>query len=279
MDLKIPLLLLLGILLTGSPAFASAVVEQRQQMMRQQQQEALRQKQQQIIQQQQQAYQQAAMQKQKAEQLIYQRAVQERATAQQAQQAYNQAVGEKLKDVQGQRQAAVENSQQQAAEYMRSQQTAYQQQMQQLGVLMSQQPSMPTSIPNVQAPAYGNLFYEPPVEEVVDIAQIWEKMEQDSQAWGLMIDMQPKLMTVQRMIDRFREENIQVSKPASHYVQLIDTMAFQSPDMLDQPFENILKIVAIIEYDFGNGQDKDALARQIFPDEKGFQANRKRLGL
>jgi len=258
-------------------AYASAVVEQRQQMMRQQQQEAIRQKQQQLIQQQQQAYQQALIQRQQAQQQLQKQAVQQRAAQQQA---YNQAVEDKMKDVSAQRQTVAQDAQAQAAAQMRSQKMAYQQQMQQLGVLMSQQAAMPApQIPNVQAPGYGDLFYEPPVEEVVDIADVWKKMEENSQAWGLMIDMQPKVMTVQRMIDRFKADNIYIRKSPDHYVQIIDSMAFQSPGMLDQPFEQIMKIVAVIEYDFENGQDKDALARQIFPDNQRFQANKTRLGL
>ncbi|HLF18950.1 MAG TPA: hypothetical protein VI749_08705 [Candidatus Omnitrophota bacterium] len=260
-------------------AQAGAAIEQRQRAMQHQQQEAIRRQQQQIIQQQQAAYQQAVVQRQIQQQTM-QQALQQRAVAQQR--AYNQAVQEKVQEVYQQRQTNMQSVQQRVAEQLRAQQQAYNQAMQQAGVLMSQQfqQSNPSqiSIPAVQGAAYGDLFYEPPVAEVVNITDVWQQMEANSHAWPLMIDMEPKIITVQHTIDKLRTEGISIQKPPTHYVQLIDSMAFQNPSLLDQPFEDILKVVAIIEYDFNNGQDKDALARQILKDDKAFWDNKKRLG-
>ena len=258
-------------------AQAGAAIEQRQRAIQQQRQQALRQQQQQIIQQQQAAYQQALIQRQ-AQQQTMQQAIQQRAVAQQR--AYNQAVQEKVQEISQQRQANVQSAEQQIAQQLRAQQQAYNQAMQQAGVLMSQQQIAPSqiSLPAMQQPAYGSLFYEPPVAEVVNITDVWQQMETDSHAWPLMIDMEPKVLTVQRTIDHLRTQGISIQKPPSHYVQLIDSMAFQNPALLDQPFEDILKVVAIIEYDLNNGQNKDALARQILKDEKVFRDNKKRLG-
>jgi exonuclease VII large subunit len=238
--LRFQLFLILPVLFFPQEAFASAVIEQRQQQMRQQQQEAIRQ-QQQAIHQQQQAYQQAVIRRQQTERQAYEQALQQRALVQQA---YNKAAQEGLRNIQQQQQAVFQS----------------------------------VETPAIQAPTYGNLFYEPPVAEVVNITDIWDQMEHNSHSWRLMIDMEPKALTIQRMIERLGSQDIRIRKAPAHYVQIIDTMAFQNPQLLDQPFEDILKVVAIVEYDFDNGQNKDALARQIFTDEKSFLEKKKRLG-
>ena len=45
---------------------------------------------------------------------------------------------------------------------------------------------------------------------------------------------------------------------------------------LDAPFMNVLSYAAIVEYDFDNGEDKDALARKVLGEEQ-FTSNRRRL--
>ncbi|MBP7162845.1 MAG: hypothetical protein KBB26_04860, partial [Candidatus Omnitrophica bacterium] len=64
-----------------------------------------------------------------------------------------------------------------------------------------------------------------------------------------------------------------------YYVGLIDSMSRESPDMLTQPFDRVLQIVAIDEYDYENGQDKDMLAYQILGSKEAVIQNRQRLGL
>lgn len=259
---------------------ASGVIEARQRALQQQQIQAVRAQQQQAIQAQQRAYQQAALQRQSQ---IQQQAVgQAIANRNAQQQAYNAAVQQKLQNVIEQNQMAAMSAQQQVLARIKAEQQAYNQVMAQQGVMMSQGaaslPQPPMTMPGVQQPAYGNLFYTPPVEEVVNITDVWKKMEENSRVWNTMIDMEPKILTVSRMVDHFKNQGITIRKAPSHYVQLIDSMAFQNPQMLEQPFENIMKVVSIIEYDFDNGQNKDALARQIFPDDQQFNANKKRLG-
>jgi hypothetical protein len=273
------LTLWLSFLWPSVEAFASGAIEARQRALQQQQIQAVRAQQQQAIAAQQRAYQQAiaARQAQIQQQAVSQAVAQRNAQ----QQAYNAAVERKLQNVIQQNQMAAASAQQQIIARVKAEQQAYNQLMAAQGVMMSQaaaqtQPQM--SMPAVAQPAYGNLFYTPPVEEVVNITDVWAKMEESSRVWQSMIDMEPKILTVSRMVDHFKNQGITIRKAPSHYVQLIDSMAFQNPQMLEQPFENIMKVVAIIEYDFDNGQNKDALARQIFSDDEQFNANKKRLG-
>jgi len=68
-----------------------------------------------------------------------------------------------------------------------------------------------------------------------------------------------------------------IRKPASNYVDIIDALVQNNPDIVYNSFKDIMKIVAIIEYDFDNGQDQDILARKIL-GEQAYQQNKKRLG-
>lgn len=281
MRLLLPLFIILTLFPTQDASASGAIqakqraIQQRQQQMQQQ---AIAQ-QQQAVAAQQQAYSQAVTQRQQslqqAQQISQQQALQQR--------AYNQAITQQAANA-GNNQRAAYNQAQQAVSQFQPPQQRYQQQMAQDGVLMSgqnqpnQQMYQQPNIPGVAQPMYGDLFYTPPVEEVVNITDIWKKMENNSHSWALMIDMEPKILTVQRMIDHFKNQGATIKKDPSHYAQMIDSMAFQNPQLLDQPFENIMRVISIIEYDFSNGQNKDQLARQIFPDDKHFKANKQRLG-
>lgn len=117
-----------------------------------------------------------------------------------------------------------------------------------------------------------------PGEEEQDIVEIWNELRVSSEVWPLMIDTQPKVYTVQWFIDQYRKENVVIKKSASLYVGMIDNMFKNNPSMLKQPFKDILMIVAVTEYDFDNGHDKDQLAYRIL-GEKVYRENRKRLGL
>ena len=45
--------------------------------------------------------------------------------------------------------------------------------------------------------------------------------------------------------------------------------------MLERPFGELLQILAIVDYDFDNGMDKDRLAKQVL-GEVGYDENKKR---
>ena len=117
------------------------------------------------------------------------------------------------------------------------------------------------------------------VKDVVSIGELWESLDKTSKAWPLIIDKKAKGATISHYIEKLAESGGKVRKDPMHYAEMIDGMYKENPSMLLQPFLDLLRIVAIIEYDFDNGIDRDAMARRVFPDEKSFSANKKRLGL
>ncbi len=126
-----------------------------------------------------------------------------------------------------------------------------------------------------------NKMYEdiPPafVKDVVGVGELWKSLDQSSKSWRLLIDKKAKGVTIKHYIDELAKEGGVVRKDPLYYAQVIDDMARQNPQMLDQPFKDVLRIVAIIDYDYDNGQDKDMMAHKIFPNEKAFQANKSRV--
>jgi hypothetical protein len=117
------------------------------------------------------------------------------------------------------------------------------------------------------------------VEEVAEFDEVISSLNQTSQAWPLMIDFEAKEAVVNYYISQYRQEGGHIQKPARHYVELLDSMTSVEPKMLEQPFSNVLRIVAILEYDFDNGQNKDAMAERVLGNPEAVEKNRLRLGI
>ena len=227
-------------------AVAQQMMAQRQQQMQQAQQQILAQRQ---------AQQQAA-QKKAAEQqqlAMYQQALAQRQAQQQAiqQVAYQKALLER-----------------QAAQHLS--QTAQQQ------ILVSGNVNI--HLPRTQINFQPETVDPSQVQDVTTIAAIWNAMETSSEVWALMMESNAKAITVSRQIDLYKSQKITIRKDPAHYVELIDQFAVQTPDLLKHPFKDVLRFVAVLEYDFDNGQDKDEMAMHML-GEKGYEVNRKRLGL
>jgi hypothetical protein len=115
------------------------------------------------------------------------------------------------------------------------------------------------------------------IEDVVDIAEVWRKLDTDSRPWTLLVDEQAKVATVSEYVDRFLKTGIRIQGSPNQYVQLIDQMAVENPALLTNPFKNIMQLVAVMQYDFDNGMDKDTLARTMLGQQM-YEANKRRLG-
>lgn len=220
-----------------------------------------------------------AVQQQRAQQ----QQIQQQALLRQRQAAVTQQVAQKQIQVMQQQmvlQQAAQIGQQQLIKQQLQQQAIYQQQQAYNQAIQSRQQMQQQLAQNQSqgggSPA-GYASYEPYVEEVVDMAVLWEDLKISSEAWPLIIDMRAKEIVVAKFIEDYHMAGVMIKKNPYHYAQLIDSMSFENPDMLKNPFDRLLQIVAIIEYDFENGSDPDLMARQVLGDQ-GYQQNKKRLG-
>jgi hypothetical protein len=114
--------------------------------------------------------------------------------------------------------------------------------------------------------------------KTVDLKSIWEELDSSSEIWALIADEEPKKLTVSRYIQLYRQQNIYIHKPPEVYVQLIDDLARGNSEFMRNNFMEVLKMVAIIEYDFDNGLDKGQMALKVL-GQKAYEENRKRLGM
>jgi hypothetical protein len=113
-------------------------------------------------------------------------------------------------------------------------------------------------------------------ETTVGLKELWDALDRSSLAWTQIMDQEIKLLTVAEYIDRFTKVGIRIKGTPGKYAGLIDSMTAQMPGLLEAAFMDVLSYVAIVEYDFDNGQNKDDLARKILGDEQ-FRANKARL--
>ncbi|MBF0385993.1 MAG: hypothetical protein HQL27_09000 [Candidatus Omnitrophica bacterium] len=114
-------------------------------------------------------------------------------------------------------------------------------------------------------------------EHEIGLRDLWKELETTSLIWKDIADEGAKLKTVEMYISWYAQQGVKMRKPPEEYVFLIDDIAENNSPMLNGSFRDLLKMVAIIEYDFDNGMDKDSLARQVL-GEREYQKNRQRLG-
>ena len=134
---------------------------------------------------------------------------------------------------------------------------------------------VPANQPEVSQQQVPSVGLSSDVKDVVDLSEVWKKLDKKSTVWTLLIDDQSKVLTISEYIDRFQKQGVKISAPPTHYVQMIDQIVGSNPQMLQRPFGELLQIAAIVDYDFDNGMNKDDLARKVLGEE-GFEANKKR---
>lgn len=84
----------------------------------------------------------------------------------------------------------------------------------------------------------------------------------------LQISDQERLLVVAAVIEMFRSQNDAViSNPAPYYVQRINQTLAQNATTRDMSIDRLIMILAVMDYDFDNGQDKDELAKQILGEK------------
>jgi hypothetical protein len=118
--------------------------------------------------------------------------------------------------------------------------------------------------------------YDGPVEEM-EFDALWEGLAVSSKIWPELVDHEIKVLVVQTYFDWYREQGIFIQKPAENYVSLLDVMAGQNVGIFERTFQDVMMFVAVMEYDFDNGMNKDELAYKLL-GPAFYEQNKKRLG-
>jgi len=118
---------------------------------------------------------------------------------------------------------------------------------------------------------------EPQDTKPVDISSLIDSLYTSGKAWPTISNQQAKTAIVAHFINEYKKRGITISKPPEYYVSVIDNITSRNARLLSGPFNNVLEVVTIIEYDFDNGQDKDLMVKKVLGEE-GYIRNKKRLG-
>ncbi|MCD4726168.1 MAG: hypothetical protein K8R46_00765 [Pirellulales bacterium] len=117
------------------------------------------------------------------------------------------------------------------------------------------------------------------VKDIVDLESLLFALDSSSRPWQLIIDYEAKEEIVRQYIGLYQRNGIAIKKNPVSYVPMIDDMFSSSPALLERPFANIIRMLAVIEYDFDNGQNKDMLALEVLGSKEAAIQNRQRLGM
>ncbi len=213
--------------------------------------------------------------KQGIEKAMYERTLAQRDA--QSAQAYLQMRNEAIAQYQAQvgAQLVQANARQQAASAVGQAMAMNAVQQQQYASAVAQQLGLASQLAGMENPI--STVKAGDVKQIALIQEVWLSLDKKSTAWSLLIDNYAKYMTVEEYKNRFRRDNVKINKPPAYYARMIDELSHQNPTMLEQPFSNLMQILSIMEYDFDNGIDKDALAQKVLGPEM-YEANKKRLG-
>ena len=126
---------------------------------------------------------------------------------------------------------------------------------------------------------YGFLGVKTDKKAVVDTKQSGiafpEMMNQLSQSMALWerLSGDEKKQAVVAVIGLFKnKDNVAVLNTGEFYVGKIDETLKSNPSVASMDIMTLIRVLAIMEYDFYNGENKDALAKKTL-GEKGFAEN------
>lgn len=98
----------------------------------------------------------------------------------------------------------------------------------------------------------NDIAFRMKMDEMTKSCQNWSALTQDEKA-----------MAVYLIIEMYKaQQNCAVLNSPEFYAQKIDENIARDPGMATLPLQLVIRILAVMEYDFYNGQDKEALALQ-----------------
>ena len=105
--------------------------------------------------------------------------------------------------------------------------------------------------------------------------QMMNQLSVNCLVWGQLSD-ENKKRAVDAVIQLFKiRDNAAILNPSDFYVNKVNEMLVGNPGAANFDLPQVIRILAVMEYDFYNGQNKDELAKQTL-GEKMFEANKMR---
>ncbi|HOW36546.1 MAG TPA: hypothetical protein PL155_09060 [Candidatus Omnitrophota bacterium] len=126
--------------------------------------------------------------------------------------------------------------------------------------------------------AQNNFAFDPSQGGEIEFDDLMTLLRVSSEIWEQVVDQEVKVMIVAKYVELYRQNRIVITKPSAYYVMRIDQLAQENPTLLNNPFDKVLLIAAVMDYDFNNGTNKDSLAYQVLGPQL-YQQNKQRLGM
>jgi len=109
----------------------------------------------------------------------------------------------------------------------------------------------------------------------IPFPQMMNALSGNLKLWS-SLSTENKKKAVEAAISIFRDrENSAILQPAGFYVTQIDQGLNANPQMQQADILSIVKMMAVMQYDFYNGQNKEALAKEVL-GEQMYQSIRAR---
>ena len=119
-----------------------------------------------------------------------------------------------------------------------------------------------TSVPNKNR---SGIAFPDMMTQLSQNLTLWERLNADE-----------KKQSVGAVIGLYKNrDNIAILNSSDFYVGKIDETLATNPPVVNMDIMTMIRILAVMEYDFYNGQNKDELARKLL-GEKGFAENQSR---
>ena len=106
--------------------------------------------------------------------------------------------------------------------------------------------------------------------------QMMGALSQNMTLWPTLSE-ENKKKAVEATVMLFRErQNTAIMRPADFYVTQIDRALAANSQMQGADLMTVVKMMAVMEYDFYNGQNKDALAKEVLGEKvyEGLRSKR-----
>src|SRR3989338_4955075 len=91
----------------------------------------------------------------------------------------------------------------------------------------------------------------------VEEDDVFDMLDDNSEVWMKIVQANDKLYVVKRYIERYRKNRVYIRYKPQLYVMAIDDLLKRNPQYIQKPFEHVLMIMAVMQYDFDNGEDQD----------------------
>ena len=105
------------------------------------------------------------------------------------------------------------------------------------------------------------------IVESADFQSKMDKLNESAESWKTLRRSE-KLAAISLVIELFKQrENTAILESKDFYLQRVDDNLTADRSMAQLPFPIVIKAIAVMEYDFYNGQDKEALAREVLGEE------------